>query len=61
MTTTHPPATQVIGETAAGTATATAYLAGVAVGYLHRHAAPLALFALAVSLTRAHRPDRPRR
>jgi hypothetical protein len=32
MTATHPPAIQVIGETAAGVATAAAYLAGVAVG-----------------------------
>ena len=63
MTTIHRPTITALAETAAGTATAGAYLAGVTVGHLHRHAAPLALLALAVTIarTRANRPRRPHR
>jgi hypothetical protein len=59
MTTiTHRPSVGALAETAAGTATVIAFMAGVAVGYLHRYAAPLALLALAVTLARspAYRP-----
>ena len=52
--TTLRPAIAVLAETAAGTATAGAYLAGAAIGYLHRHPAPLLLLlALAVTTARA--------
>ena len=55
-TTAHRPVLGLLGETAAGTATAAA-------GHLHRHAAPLALLALAVSAVHAgaYRPSRPHR
>ncbi|GAA2858345.1 hypothetical protein Acy02nite_22170 [Actinoplanes cyaneus] len=43
-----------------GPATATAYVAGLVVGYLTRHPAPVAVLALALTVahTRAHRPRR---